>query len=65
MWGFMAKIKLKSSVAKCGETKTDDALIDSGGSHHFFHSKKYFNNYQKIDVINVQAEIHEVNHAYV
>ena len=35
-FGFMASIKFRSSVAMCDEKKSTNALIDSGGSHHFF-----------------------------
>lgn len=51
----MAKAKFRSTVAKCGDMKSNTALIDSGGSHHFFHSKRSFQNYERMEKTNVQA----------
>lgn len=35
-------LKYRSIVTTVGEKKSVDALIDSGGTHHFFHSKFSF-----------------------
>eukprot|EP00171_Calliarthron_tuberculosum_P001071 IDg1071t1 len=53
--GFMAKLKFKSNVARCSQDKTKDAYIDSGATHHFFHSRSSFTNYKSIDTENVKA----------
>lgn len=45
----MAKLKFRSSVAQVGIEKTHDALIDSGGTHHFFHSRQFFNSYESMN----------------
>ena len=54
-FGFMARIKYRSTVATCGEEKSKDTLIDSGGSHHFFHNKRSFIEYQSVKNKDVQA----------
>ena len=35
----MAKYKYRSNVAELHEEKNSDAIIDSGATHHFFHSR--------------------------
>jgi len=44
-----------SKVAQTSLTKCDSAYIDSGATHHFFHSRKAFNNYKRIAPREVQA----------
>ena len=44
----MAQIKFKSQVAQVSTEKSDQALIDSGATHHFVHDKKLFDNYESI-----------------
>ena len=53
---FMARIKYCSTVATCGEEKTNDALIASGGSHHFFYKKRFFIEYKSIKNKDVQQK---------
>lgn len=52
---FMARIKFRSTVAQCGDPKSNSTLIDSGGSHHFFHSMSSFVNYERSEKQDVQA----------
>ena len=35
--------------------KTNVAYIDSGGTHHFFHSRSYFETYETIDTTDVSV----------
>lgn len=41
-FGLMARLKFRSSIAQVSNEKTHDALIDSEGTHHFFHSRYMF-----------------------
>ena len=50
----MAQIK-RSKLASINHRKTDEAVIDSGATHLFFHSVKYFSEYRKIDDEDVQS----------
>jgi len=43
----MAKLKYQSRVANVSGEKCDDAYIDSGATHHFFHDKSSFLTYKK------------------
>ncbi len=43
--GWMAKVKYRSNVAELSEEKTSSAYMDSGATHHFFHSKSTFITY--------------------
>ena len=46
--GFMAKLKFRANVAELSEEKTTDAYIDSGATHHFFHHRSIFENYETL-----------------
>ena len=50
----MAKVK-RSKLSSLSSAKTDDALIDSGATHNFFHSVKYFKDYRRIKEEDVQS----------
>lgn len=54
-FGFMSKIIFRSSVATNGHPNSDTALIDSGDTHNFFHSKGYFDEYHKMDIKEVHT----------
>jgi len=54
-YGFMARINFRSTIATCADEKTNDALVDSGGSHHFFHSRNDFIEYEEMEIADVQA----------
>lgn len=54
-YGFMAQIKFKNTIAKCGMTKSKDWLIDFGASHHFCNDKKFFTTYELTQTTQVQA----------
>ena len=49
----MAKMKFKSNVAQLSDEKSDDALVDSGATHHFVHDRAAFKTYESIDPIDV------------
>lgn len=51
----MAKIKFRSKVARMDEKKSNDAYIDSGATHHFFHSRGSFISYETIPDETVRA----------
>ena len=53
----VAKVKTRfaSSVATLGQHKSPNMLIDSGGTHNFFHSLSSFSNYERIETEMVQA----------
>lgn len=51
----MTMVKIIKIIEKCGSEKVGTPLIDPGGSHHFFNSKIYFKNYEKIGTIDVHA----------
>ena len=53
--GFMAKVKFRSMVAQVADEKTSDAYIDSGATHHFFHSRSVFINYSPVTEEPVKA----------
>lgn len=53
--GFMKKLKVRSSLAQANDQKNSDAIIDSGATHHFFHSKKSFESYQEITTEKVKG----------
>ena len=53
--GFMAKLKYRSNVASLSDEKCADAYVDSGATHHFFHSKTSFQTYEKIRPESVKA----------
>ncbi len=38
----MASIKFRSNLAEISTKKVDDAYIDSGATHHFFHQRSIF-----------------------
>ena len=42
----MAKFKYRSLVAEVSEEKTSDAIVDSGGTHHFIHHRSSFITYE-------------------
>lgn len=46
--GLMARVKFRSSIASVSTKKVYEALIDSGATHNFFHSKEFFHTYQEI-----------------
>jgi len=48
-FGLMAKVKFRSSVATVDDVRSDDMLVDSGGTHHFFHKQSLFRNYRRVD----------------
>jgi len=48
-YGFMARIKFRSSIATCDERKKNVSLLDSGGSHNFYFSRDSFSNYRQIE----------------
>ena len=52
---FMAKIKFRSKVATVSDDKCNDACIESGVTHHFFHSKSSFRPYERIDPVSYIA----------
>lgn len=54
-YGFMAKIKFKTTLAKCSDNKSKDWLIDSGASHHFCNNKSMFVSYESTLTTQVQA----------
>lgn len=54
-YGFMAKVKYRSSVAEIGNEKTSDLLIDSGATHNFLHSRNSFIEFEKIEPIDVRS----------
>ena len=54
-YGFTARLKFRSTVGTVGMKKTDTALVDSGGTHHFFHSKKFFYDYEGMNKTDVQS----------
>lgn len=51
----MAKIKFKSTLEKFNDEKEPNALIDSGGTHHFFYSKSSFETYEEIPSKKVKS----------
>jgi len=51
----MAKVKFQSRVASVSNEKCDDAFIDSGATHHFFHDKSSFLTYDKMKYEPVKA----------
>ena len=51
----MAQLNFRSTVATVGIKKTGTALVDSGGTHRFFHSKKFFCDYEGMNKIDVQS----------
>lgn len=44
-----------SKVATVGESKTNDAFIDSGATHHFFHRRDSFKTYNEITIEKVET----------
>lgn len=56
-YGFMAQIKFRSSVAVVDKNKTADMLIDSGGTHHFFHSISSFVQYERVHTKDVMSAL--------
>lgn len=53
-YGFVAKLKFRSALATINSKKTDDALA---GTHHLFHSKKYFVSYERVEPMTVESAI--------
>lgn len=51
----MGQIKYRSHLALIDYKNTDNALIDSGATHIFLHSKSSFRHYQTIEHENVQS----------
>ena len=49
----MASIKYCSSISSLSVQKYNFAYINSGGTHHFFHSRSVLQTYEKIDVTDV------------
>lgn len=45
----MARLKFRTSIASISSKKTNEALIDSGATHNFFHSKDFFQTYKPFD----------------
>ena len=54
-YGFMAKLKFRSSSAAFGDRKSNVCLIDSGASDHFFFSRSSFLTYEEMESKTVQA----------
>lgn len=50
----MAVMKFRSNVARTGRDKNNDAYIDSGASHNFFHRRCLFSSYEQITPESVQ-----------
>lgn len=48
-------VKFRTTVATIGDKKSSEALIDSGGTHHFFHSKSSFLDCEPISEESVLA----------
>lgn len=44
----MAKLKFRRLVAEIAAEKSKDGIIDSGATHHFFHSRSSHKNYNAI-----------------
>ncbi len=53
--GLMVTIKFRSNLAESSRMKVDDAYIDSGATHHFFHQRSIFLNYTKMNEEPVQG----------
>ncbi len=53
--GFIARIKYGTNVAVVSEEKFNDAFVDSGATHHFFHNRSNFFNYEHISIESVNA----------
>ena len=51
----MVQLKFRSTVATVSKNKSDTSLVDSGGTHHFFHSKTFFRKYEVMYKTNVQS----------
>ena len=51
----MTKIKLQSKVATASDEKCNEACIDSGAIHHYFHSKSRFTIYERIEPESVKS----------
>lgn len=53
----MAKLKynFRTKIARIEEQKSDDAYVDSGATHHFFHSRGVFLMYDPIGPESVQV----------
>ena len=51
----MALLNFKSNVARVGEDRTDDAFVDSGATHHFFHTKSKFIDYKWVETAAVKT----------
>ena len=56
-YGFMPKVKYRSSAASCAEKKSNVCLIDSGASDHFFFSRKAFTSYEELSSRTVKAAV--------
>ena len=48
-YGFMAKVKFRSTIAEVDAKKSGEMLIDSGGTHHFFHDRSLFRDFKDIE----------------
>ena len=45
----MAKVKFRSTIAEVDAKKSGEMLIDSGGTHHFFHDRSLFRDFKDIE----------------
>lgn len=55
------KRKFASSVAKLGDDKSPNMLINSGGTHNFFHFMSSFSNYERIGTETVRVSFIKTN----
>lgn len=51
----MAKVKFRTSIATFRKDKQEDAYVDSGATHNFFHRRSSFLSYENIDQETVEA----------
>lgn len=51
----MAKIKFRSTLARYDDVKETNAVIESGGTKNFYHSKRSFDTYDEIPAEGVKG----------